>query len=36
LFGDLMSGLPYAPDLAAVVNRQIERSGWRLVPVPRN
>jgi len=36
LFADLMAGLPAAPDLAEVVNKQIERAGWRLVQVPRN
>jgi hypothetical protein len=35
-FADLMAGLPYAPELAVVCNKQIERAGWRLVPVPRN
>ena len=36
LFGDLMGGLPYAPELASVVNKQLAGAGWELVPLRRN
>jgi hypothetical protein len=36
MFSDVMSAMPYAPELAAVVNRQIGHSGWMLVPVQRS
>ncbi len=38
LFADIMSAMipRVAADLAAVINRQIRRSGWELVPVRRN
>jgi hypothetical protein len=33
LFADLAEGAAYAPDLAVVINQQIGRAGWMLVPV---
>lgn len=36
LFADFVSNSPSAPHLIAVVNGQLEQSGWRLLPVARN
>jgi hypothetical protein len=36
MFADLISGLSGNPELADVVNRQIEQSGYRLVGTRRH
>jgi hypothetical protein len=36
MFADLVARLSMAPDLVGIINRQIERSGYRLVEIRRN
>jgi hypothetical protein len=36
MFADLVARLSMAPDLVGIINRQIERRGYRLVEIRRN